>query len=152
MFDTLKTLFAGKEEALPKPAFDGPDSRLAEAALMFHVIVADGVVDESEKARMLSVLKGEYELDDDKLDELFEAARLAESEAVDLYRFTSLLKREFDRDQRIALVERMWEMVFADGHLHELEDNVVWRIAKLLEVETADRIAMKQRVRERRGL
>ena len=45
----------------------------------------------------------------------------------------------------------MWEIVFADGHLHELEDNVVWRIAKLLEVENADRIAMKQRVREKRG-
>jgi uncharacterized tellurite resistance protein B-like protein len=43
----------------------------------------------------------------------------------------------------------MWEMVFADGKMHEFEDNIVWRIAQLLEVETQDRIAMKQRVRAR---
>ena len=55
MFDTLKTLFAGKEELLPQPGFDGPDTRLAEAALMFHVIIADGVVDEAEKFKTVFV-------------------------------------------------------------------------------------------------
>ena len=47
------------------------------------------------------------------------------------------------------MIERPWEMVFADGELHEFEDNVVWRVAQLLHVESPDRIAMKQRVRER---
>ena len=42
-------------------------------------------------------------------------------------------------------------MVYADGELHELEDNVVWRIAELIHVERNDRIALRQRVETRRG-
>jgi len=37
-------------------------------------------------------------------------------------------------------------MVFADGVLHELEDNVVWRIAELLAVDSRNRVLLKQRV------
>jgi uncharacterized tellurite resistance protein B-like protein len=99
---------------------------------------------------MESILRGEYGLSAEEMDALYEAAREADHEAVDLYRFTSTLKSHIDREERIAIIERMWEMVFADGVMHEFEDNVVWRIAQLLEVETPDRIAMKQRVRARR--
>jgi len=35
---------------------------------------------------------------------------------------------------------------------HELEDNVVWRVAELVGVESRDRILMRQKVREGRGL
>ena len=151
MFDALKKLFqAEDEEAVKKPLFDDDDQRLAEAALMFHVIASDGKITDGERERMETVLTGEYGLSKDEMKALYEAAREAEHEAIDLYRFTSTLKRHLDREQRIAIIERMWEMAFADGVMHEFEDNVVWRIAQLMEVETPDRIAMKQRVRARR--
>lgn len=152
MFDILKNFFnderSGKDDAGINQVFD--DQRLAEAALMFHVIAADGRITDEEQARMKEILTGQYDLSESEFARLFAAARDADNEAVDLYRFTSLLKSRLDRNQRIAIIEHMWEMVFADGKMHELEDNVVWRIAQLMEVETQDRIAMKQRVRARR--
>lgn len=151
MFDSLKALFSGETAAEDGDAAPRIDQRLAEAALMFHVIAADGRITEAERQRMESALQSEYGLSDEETAELYRAARSAEREAVDLFRFTNILKRKLDREQRIAIIERLWELVFADGELHELEDNVVWRIAKLIEVETPDRIAMKQRVRNRLG-
>jgi len=152
MFDLLKNLLSddGTVEAEAEPAFPADDQRLAEAALMFHVIAADGEITKAEEGRMKELLSERYDLSGAEFAELYEAAQMADAEAVDLYRFTSLLKARLDRDQRIAIIEHMWEMVFADGEMHEFEDNVVWRIAQLLEVETQDRIAMKQRVRARR--
>jgi len=153
MFDILKSLFTGDGTSSGNdPRFGPEDLRLAEAALMFHVISADGAIKEEEQTKMRETLMTDYDLSKEEVAELYLAARQADHEAVDLYRFTSLLKGVFDREQRIALIERLWEMVFADGRMHELEDNVVWRIAQLMEVETPDRIAMKQRVRERLGL
>lgn len=154
MFDALINLFSSDEgeDSGSAARFTIDDMRLCEAALMFHVIAADGKVRDVERQRMSEVLADQYDLSGDELTTLFKAARKADSEAVDLYRFTSHLKRELDRSQRIAIIERLWEMVFADGTLHEFEDNVVWRVAQLLEVETPDRIAMKQRVRSRLGL
>ena len=152
MFDLLKTFFTDESSGHNESGLDldGDDHRLAEAALMFHVIAADGRITDSEQARMKEILIGQYDLSESEFIQLFEAARNADAEAVDLYRFTTLLKKRLDREQRIAIIEHMWEMVFADGKMHELEDNVVWRIAQLMEVETQDRIAMKQRVRARR--
>ncbi len=150
MFDVLKSLFSNsRDDSGGGLALDPEDPRLAQAALMFHVIAADGVIREEELARMKVVLSEKFDLSDDEFDDLFAAAKEADRDAVDLYRFTSILKKQMNRDQRIAMVEQLWEMVFADGKMHEFEDNVVWRAAQLLEVETADRIAMKQRVRAR---
>ncbi len=132
-----------------KPAFDARDKRVAAAALMFHVIAADGVVQPEESARLHAVLSENYDVSNDEIDQLIEQAHQADQEAVDLYAFTSILKEQLDHGERIALVEHLWEMVFADGELHEFEDNIVWRVAELLAVDRRDRIAMKQRVQAR---
>ena len=39
----------------------------------------------------------------------------------------------------------MWEIVFADGELHELEDHTLWRIAELIGVDRRDRILARQK-------
>jgi len=84
-----------------------------------------------------------------ELDALARAGEKADNEAIDLYAFTSVLKRHLDADARKAFIELMWEVVYADGELHELEDNVVWRVAELIGVESRDRIEARRRVAAR---
>ena len=48
----------------------------------------------------------------------------AESEAVDLYRFTSVLKNRMSEDERIRVIENLWEIAYADGTSHEFEENL----------------------------
>lgn len=152
MFDILKSMFSeSSANSDSLEAFAANDQRLAEAALMFHVIAVDGEITPEERSRMDALLGSLYDLSEEQLVDLYERAEKADRDSVDFYRFTSLLKKKLDRDQRIGVIERLWELVFADGKIHEFEDNVVWRIAQLLEVETPDRIAMKQRVRKRRA-
>ena len=138
----------GKEEDV-EPLFDASDKKLAAAALMFHVIAADGVVQEEEQAKLRSILCTHYDVDAADIEKLVQQAKLADSEAVDLYAFTSTLKNQLSNDERILLVEDLWEMVFADGELHEFEDNIVWRVAELIAVSPQDRMTMKQRVQKR---
>lgn len=130
-----------------------PDSpQLAAAALMYHVIQADGVLRPVERERFAAVLGEEYALDKTELEKLIKAARQADGEAVDLYRFTSILMNTMSAADRIGFIEILWEMVYADGVRHELEDNVVWRISELLGVSGRDRVLMRQRVQERLGI
>ena len=82
---------------------------------------------------------------------LFEEAREIEHAAIDLYGFTSVLKRQLNEHERLSIIENLWEMVFADGEVHELEGNVVWRIAELLNVDGRERMLIKRRVSERRS-
>jgi uncharacterized tellurite resistance protein B-like protein len=127
--------------------FDASDHQLAQAALMFHVIAADGMVYDEEKNKLRQILESRYQLSVQESEQLFEEAKRADREAIDLYSFTSILKRQLDHGERLLLVKNLWEMVFADGEIHELEDNVVWRIAELLAVDKRERMELKRDVR-----
>lgn len=141
---------AGAAEPAERQQPDSP--QLAAAALMYHVIQADGVLRPVERERFAQVLGEEYSLETAELAALIEAARQADGEAIDLYRFTSVLMESMSEAERIGFIELLWEMVYADGVRHELEDNVVWRVSELLGVSGRDRVHMRQRVQERLGI
>lgn len=130
--------------------FDDNDHRLAIAALLVHAMSIDGVVDEAEKTAIRRVLKREFELTDAETSELVTEARERDQEAVDLYTFTSVLKRALDEKGRKRSVEMLWEIVYADGAVHEFEDNLVWRVAELLGVQRRERLRLKRRVAKAR--
>jgi uncharacterized tellurite resistance protein B-like protein len=130
-----------------EPLDDDARLRLAAAAILYHVIAADGVVSDGEREALRSVLREQYELDERDADELFDHARTADLEAVDFYGFTSTLKQRLDDSGRRKLIELMWRMVFADGHADEFEDNIVWRVAELLGVPARDRVLLKKAAR-----
>lgn len=129
--------------------FSREDPRLAAAALMYHVIGADGVYSDAEMDRLGEVLQETYSLNDETLGRLMAAARDADSEAVDLYQFTSVLMRVLSAEERVRFIELLWEVVYADGENHELEDNLVWRVSELLGVDGRDRVLLRQAVQAR---
>src|SRR6516164_4043961 len=66
-----------------------------------------------------------------------------------LYSFTSALCRELDQEGRQRIVEMLWDIVLADGVLHEYEADLVSRGAELLGVSTRDRVRLKKIVENR---
>ena len=147
MFDSLIQLFrdvAGASE--DGHVFTESDHRVAAAALLVHLISIDGVIEPNEQATLKDVLKRRFELSDAETDELISVAQQRDEEAVDLYHFTHQLKKDLDEQGRIEIIEMMWEIVLADGQIHEFEDNLVWRVAELLGVSSRDRIRMRKHV------
>ncbi len=43
----------------------------------------------------------------------------------------------------------MWDVVYADGELHELEDNTLWRVSELLGVDGRERVLARQQAARR---
>jgi len=135
------------------PAADRSDRQAADdpvvaaVALLFHVVDADGERGQQEVQRLRALVAERYALSGRELDALLTRAEKADREAVDLYQFTSVLDRHLDQEARKDFIGLMWEMVFADGELHELEDNVVWRVAELIGVERGERVALRRGAR-----
>jgi len=152
MLERLKSFLGSLQEGPRTAEPSADDPRVAATALMVHVIDADGVRDDVERKRLREVLSEAYDLTGRELDRVVEAGEEAEREAVDFYAFTSVLNRALDDEAKIEFIAILWEMVYADGELHELEDNVVWRVAELIGVSQRDRVMMRQRVRGERGL
>lgn len=122
------------------------DPRVAATALLLHVMDADGVRSDDERSLLHQALSKRFGLEGSRLDAVLAAGEAAQREAVDLYAFTSVLKRQLDEQQRVRFIELMWQIVFADGEAHELEDNTVWRVAELMGVDGRVRTELRSRV------
>ena len=134
MLDGLRQFIADivSPEAQPDRTFDETDYRLAATALLVHVVSLDGVPTEIEKRKLHSLIETRFGLDPGMADRLIASATRVEGEAVDLYRFTSVIMRSVNDEGRLRIVEMMWELVYADGEVSEFEDNVVWRATGLI--------------------
>ena len=130
-------------------ALDASDPRVAAAALLFCVMDADGTRLDVEKEALSRELADYFGDEGQALQEILTAGEEAEGGAVDLYQFTSVLLRELDEPRRLDFVEAVWEVVYADNELHELEDNLVWRMCELLGVSPRDRVLLKKKVAAR---
>lgn len=139
------TEVTNRPEAAPTA---GDELQLAAAALLFHVVAIDGVVADEERVMLIDLLSRRFGLSLDEAASLASKAESADAEAVDLYGFTSRLKRTMPIGDRERVIEMMWKLVYADGTVHEFEDNAVWRVAELLGVESQTRIRLKKTVRD----
>lgn len=142
MFKALSDLFA-KE---PSPKAQPITADLAVAALLIHVARADGEFSATERDLMPQLLKTHFDLDDEAVTKIIKSAEESDAEAVDLYRFTMVIT-QLEMQERINIIEMIWKIVFADEHNHELEDNLVWRIAELIGVSARDRTTLRAKMR-----
>jgi len=72
---------------------------------------------------------------------------------VDIVRFSRAVKDAIPHEERIWLIERVWEVAQADGVMDEFEANLVRRLCGLLYVSDKDSGLAKRRVlnRSQRG-
>lgn len=144
MLDRIATFFRSLPGSGQASDSDDDDPRVAAAALLIHVMNADGVRQDVEWERVRAVLADSYALSGPALDRIAAAGEAADNEAVDLFAFTSVLNRHLDEQARIDFIGLMWDVVFADGELHELEDHTLWRVAELIGVDRRERIRTRQ--------
>lgn len=141
MFDALTRLFTD-----PQPAETALDTKTAVAALLVHLASVDGEASPDERAAISGILKKHFELGDAEVKALMTEATRQDKDAVDLYKFTSALTA-LDEQERIDIIRLMWEVVFADDVNHEMEDNMVWRVAELIGVSARQRTVLRQQMR-----
>jgi len=142
MFEKIKTLFKN-----PKLDEQTPDTNIAVAALLIHLAAVDGIVTNNEQKTICDILKSHFNLDEVQVKELIDEATKIDKQAVDFYQFTSSLTK-LDELERINIIRLLWQVAFADNYNHELEDNMVWRIAELIGVSSRVRTILRKEMRE----
>ncbi len=140
MFKAISDLLSNPKQAPDKPI----DTKLAVAVLLVHLIDIDGETTPDEQAIVSTILKEHFELDATQLKQLIKSAHIKDNEAVDFYQFTSIITR-LEMEERVKIISMMWQVVFADKKNHELEDNMIWRVAELIGVSSRDRTILRSR-------
>ncbi|HEV7346669.1 MAG TPA: TerB family tellurite resistance protein [Devosia sp.] len=142
MFEAIARLFNKPDEIQ-----SAHDPKLAVAALLVHLAAVDGQMKDTERAVIKRALMDHYDMDEAAVERLVREAAQRDAEAVDFYRFTSGLT-QLEMEDRIEIIRMMWTVVFSDDKNHELEDNMVWRVAELIGVSSRDRTILRNQVRK----
>lgn len=148
MLKTLKDLFDSLLPPAPGAAAAADDHalQLATAVMLVEVMRADTSFHPGEREAVLVALCDKFGLAEDEAARLTELAEATAKGATDLFGFTSRINERFEMPQKIRMVEHMWRVAYADGHLNEHERHVLWRVADLLHVPQGAYVNARMRV------
>ena len=154
MLRALKDLFdsvtSGGNAA--SPADQEHHLQLATAVLLVEVMRAEPEVKESERQVVLAALRRKFTLSPDELDRLMELADDHARTANDFFAFTSTLNDRLGHEQKVRVIEFMWQVAYADGDIGENENHLISKVAGLLHVTHGEYIAAKLHAKQASGL
>lgn len=141
----LSKLIAYFNNELQTEADENKGQKLQEACAVLLIEVSKADYDESsiERDTIRSLLSGGFNLSEQKINELLQLAQNESDGATSMYPFVKLINENYEYQQRVELVSKMWQVAYADNELSEYEDFIIRKIADLLHVSHSDFIRTK---------
>jgi len=112
--------------------------RSTVASFLFMVMPIDGQSHPKELERLTRILADDFDLNSEQTADLISYAEGQAEEELDMSTMAKILKAGLSKADLLLLVSHMWEMVFADGRMHETEVVLVERVAHLLDIPEED--------------
>ena len=148
MKNLLKKFFAktSKEYSADSKIETSHDVRIATCALLLEMANIDGKFSESEKDNIVEVLKNNFQLSAEHASAFMKAAEDELDKSIDLWQFAKLINENYSTEEKIKVIETVWQVIYTDGTLDKHEDYLVHKLAKLLRLSHKQLIDAKLKV------
>ncbi len=148
MIDKLKGFFGKTQPKGTKDASQASehDVRVAVCALFVEMARIDKTFTPAEMETILSILKDNYGLSGEHADALIAEADRELEQSVDLWQFARLINENYSTEEKIEIIEILWQMVFVDGKMDEYEHYLMNKLKNLLRLSHDQLIDAKLKV------
>jgi uncharacterized tellurite resistance protein B-like protein len=148
MLDSLKRFFSPAAAGDPASSGHDPehDVRIATCALFLEMARIDGKFTQEEMETVLSIMKEKYGLSGEHADALVADADKELEDSVDLWQFARLINENYSIDEKIEIIETLWQMVYVDGKMDEYEHYLMNKLKNLLRLSHDQLIGAKKKV------
>lgn len=146
MFKALRKLFDESGQGNPEHA-EVAHLETAVACLLHESKRVDLGEDATEHIAAREALMQMFGMDEAESERLLEEGREKARRLSSYFAPVSIIKRDFSLEQRIALVEHLWRIAYADGKLDRDEEHYVRKIAHLLYVPNTQMMLARSRAR-----
>lgn len=148
MIDMLKKFFskATNEASAPESGRSSRDVRIATCALLLEMADIDGELSEMEKKEIVDILRTNYQLSTEHAGALMKASEDELEKSIDLWQFAKLINENYSTEEKIKVIETVWQVIYTDGMLDKHEDYLVHKLAKLLRLSHEQLIDVKLKV------
>ena len=124
----------------------------AVAALLVEAAMADGDIDEIEKAHIRHMLETQLDLSPDDADTMLAQSLASNEDRIEIHSLTRHIRHDTDTADRSIILEMVWMVVLADGSLDQHESQLMRRLAGSLFVNDVESGMAAKRARHRLGL
>ena len=135
MLQSLKNIFAG-EQSLNADIENKEIDILS--GLMIEAANTDGEITQEELNKishsLINIFKEDPKVVEASLTKAFENKDNSKS----LYFYTSKLNKSYSNENKIKLIEVLWEIILADNEIHDFETNLIRRLAGLLYISDVE--------------
>jgi uncharacterized tellurite resistance protein B-like protein len=145
MFKAIHQFFQQLSPELQAKA-DPLSVEVATAALLFEIMRADDDFDEKEHRQISRLLKRQFDLNDEQVKQMMAQGQKEAGDATDYHQFTRLLCEEYTTEQRMGIVESLWQVANADGKIDSHEEHLIRRLSDLLRLHHSEFIQCKLKV------
>lgn len=148
MLDTIKRFFNKSTVEIPKDEKQATehDVRVATCALFVEMARIDEKFTQAEVDTIISILKEKYGLSQEHADALMAEADNELKESVDLWQFARLINENYSVDEKIEIIETLWQMVYVDGKMDKYEHYLMNKLKNLLRLSHDQLINAKLKV------
>jgi uncharacterized tellurite resistance protein B-like protein len=123
--------------------------QIATAALLVEMMRADSEIKDDERKAVTKKLQSSFGLSEEEINAIIKFAEEEIRKATGYYEFTSLINKGLSQEQKVRIIEHLWEIAFSDSSVDKHEEHMVRKIAGLVHVSHKDFIDAKLRVRKR---
>lgn len=149
MIDAIETFFEQRLDV--RKAGAGEEKRrldVAAAALLIETTRADHEITDDERLAVTRAIQKALGLSGTETAELIRLAEHEVRQSVPLHEFARLVERRFSHEQKLRLLQALWQVAFSDAELEAHEEYLVRKVAELLNLGRADLVEAKIRARE----
>jgi len=140
----LKNLMTEPSSSEPE-RFDR--THIATCVILLEIAKSDSEFSHVEEETTKAILKNEFYIPEEALEDLMRIAGEKREESIDLWEFTNLINQNFSREEKIKIIESAWRIIYADDKLDKYEDHLVHLLTKLLRLRHGELIDAKLRIR-----
>ena len=128
MINLLKNFFENKE--IDKNSKDSNLELLC--GLMIEAANSDGDIGTEEIQKIRETLTNTFKENPEEVDSVLERSIQNSNNSKSLYYYSSKINKNYSDEKKIKLIEILWEIVLADGQLHDYESSIIRRLSGLL--------------------
>jgi len=118
---------------------------LTAAVLAYEIAISDGEVSESELTVLLSEIKKIAADVGKSEDEILNIIEEYSKNSVSFYEFIEDINKDFSKEEKLSLIQFLWDIAYADAILEVNEERLVRRIADLINIKDLEVLKLKDR-------
>ncbi len=100
--------------------------------LMIEAANSDGDIDNQEIKKIKETLIHIFKENPDEVNSILDQAIQNRNNSKSLYYYSSKINKNYSEEKKLLLIEILWEIVLADGQLHDYETSILRRLSGLL--------------------